>query len=71
MNFLKTQLNVSSTMLENHYRLQAMCNKHSILVNNMKTQNQINKLKIEEELNYHKVRVFVFFFICLHSITIF
>lgn len=60
MNILKTQLNVSSTMLENHDRLQAICNKHNILVNNMRTQNQINKLKMEDELNYYKVRVFLF-----------
>lgn len=60
MNILKTQLNVSSTMLENHDRLQAICNKHNILVNNMKTQNQVNKLKMEDELNYYKVRFFYF-----------
>lgn len=60
MNILKTQLNVSFSMLENHDRLQAICNKHNILVNNMKIQNQINKLKKEKELNYYKVIVFLF-----------
>lgn len=60
MNILKTQLNVSFSMLENHDRLQAICNKHNILINNMKIQNQINKLKKEKELNYYKVIVFLF-----------
>lgn len=46
---------MTSTMLENHNRLQTMCNKHDNLANNSETQDTINKLKLEEELNYYKV----------------
>lgn len=42
-------------MLENHNRLQMLCNRHDKFTNNMKTQDQINKLKTEEELKYYKV----------------
>lgn len=42
-------------MLENHNRLQIMCNRHDKFANNSKTQDQINKLKMEEELKYYKV----------------
>jgi hypothetical protein len=55
VNIIKTQCQTSSTILENHNRLQTMCNRHDNLANNSKTQDQINKLKLEEELNYYKV----------------
>lgn len=55
MNFMNTQLRVSSTMFENHKRLQTMCNRHDKLTNKKETQDQISKLKLEEELNYFKV----------------
>jgi len=42
-------------MLENHNRLQMLCNRHDKFANNMKTQDHINKLKTEEELKYYKV----------------
>jgi len=42
-------------MLENHNRLQMLCNRHDKFTNNMKTQDQNNKLKTEEELKYYKV----------------
>lgn len=47
---------MSTTLLENHNRLQILCHRHDKLVNNKGTQNQINKLKLEEELSYYKVR---------------
>jgi len=55
-------------MLENHNRLQVMCNRHDKFANNMKTPDHINKLKTEEELKYYKVNetlynntIFIFF----------
>lgn len=54
---MKTQLlQVSSTVLENHNRLQVMCNRHDELVSKIETRDHIDKLKTEEELNYYKVR---------------
>lgn len=60
-------------MLENHNRLQVMCNKHDKFANNMKTQDQINKLKTEEELKYYKVNkrsynntIFIYFTLHKH-----
>lgn len=47
-------------MLDNHNRLQIMCNRHDKLANNLETQSQINKFKIEEDLNYYKVNNFFF-----------
>lgn len=44
--------------MENHNRLQILCDKHNTydkLANSMRTQDQIDKLKMEEELNYYKV----------------
>lgn len=52
---MKSQFQESSSMLESHNRLQIMCSRHDNFTNNMKTQVQINKLKMEEELNYYKV----------------
>jgi len=55
---MKTQLHVSSALLENHNRLQVLCakhNKYDKLADSMKTQDQIDKLKMKEELNYYKV----------------
>jgi len=56
-------------MLENHNRLQVMCDRHDKFANNMKTPYQINKLKMEEELKYYKVNetsynniIFIYFF---------
>lgn len=54
---MKTQLQVSSSMFENHKILQTMCNRHDKLINKMETQDQISKLKLEEELNYFKVKI--------------
>lgn len=42
-------------MLENHNRLKMLCNRHDKFGNNIKNQDQINKLKTEEELKYYKV----------------
>lgn len=51
----KTKSQVSSSILENHKRLQNICNKHDNLANNMEVQDEISKFKMEEELNYYKV----------------
>ncbi|XP_026808525.1 interaptin-like [Rhopalosiphum maidis] len=56
INFIKPQFKVSSSLLENHNRLQIMCNRHDKFANNNKTQDQINKLKLEEELKYYKLK---------------
>lgn len=56
IKFIKSHFEVSSTMLENHNRLQIMCNRHDKFANNSKTQDQINKLKMEEELKYYKLK---------------
>lgn len=50
---------MNSTILDNHNRLQTMCNKHDKLVNSLETQGQINKSKLEEELNYYKVKLII------------
>lgn len=55
IKFIKSHFEVSSSMLENHNRLQIMCNRHDKFANNSKLQDQINKLKMEEELKYYKV----------------
>lgn len=47
---------MNSTILENHNRLKIMCNRHDKLANNSEIQDQINNLKLEEELNYYKVK---------------
>lgn len=56
---MKTQLQVpiqvNDTVLDNHNRLQIMCSRHDNLANNIETQTQINKLKMEGELSYYKV----------------
>lgn len=64
---MKNQLKVSSNMIENHSRLQVMCNIHDKLPSNMEIlQDQLNsKLKVDEELNYYKVKWTIFF----HKIT--
>lgn len=54
---MKTQLQASSTILENHNQLHTMYNKHNKFTNNIKMQDQSNKLKMEDELNYYKVKV--------------
>lgn len=65
---MKTQLHVSSALLENHNRLQVLCAKHDKydkLADNMETQEQIDILKMKEELNYYKVGTYsnkTFFF---------
>lgn len=51
---MKTQ--VSSTMLENHNRLQIICDKHDKLAHNVEIKEKTSELKIEEELNYYKVK---------------
>ncbi|XP_060877624.1 repetitive organellar protein-like [Metopolophium dirhodum] len=56
VNIIKSNFKVSSSMLENHNRLQVMCNRHDKFANNMKTPDQINKLKTEEELKYYKMK---------------
>ncbi|XP_025194605.1 interaptin-like [Melanaphis sacchari] len=56
INLKKSQFKVSSSMLENHNRLQIMCNTYDKFAKNNKTQNQINKLKMEEELKYYKFK---------------
>lgn len=55
---MKTQFQVHSNILENHSQLQTMSNKHDELSNNLEIQqDQLNsKLKMEEELNYYKVK---------------
>lgn len=55
MNCAKTTLQVSSAILENHNRLQNICNKHDKLANNMQVQDDINKSKMIEELKYYEV----------------
>ncbi|KAE9540857.1 hypothetical protein AGLY_004102 [Aphis glycines] len=56
IKFIKSHFEVSSSMLENHNRLQIMCNRHDKFANNSKIQDQINKLKMEEELKYYKLK---------------
>lgn len=55
MSCAKTKLQVSTAILENHNRLQNICNKHDKLANNIKVQDDINKLKMIEELKYYEV----------------
>lgn len=72
---MKNQLQVCSNMLENHSRLQIMCNRYDELSNNVEIlQDQLNsKLKVEEELNYYKVKETYFYkmFLYIPSLDIF
>ncbi|VVC37000.1 Hypothetical protein CINCED_3A016617 [Cinara cedri] len=60
VNLIKTQfqvpIQVNSTLLDNHNQLKIMCNRHNKLSNNIKTQARVGKLKMEEELNYYKLK---------------
>ncbi|XP_015363636.1 PREDICTED: uncharacterized protein PFB0145c-like [Diuraphis noxia] len=56
VNFIKSHFKVSASMMENHNRLQMLCNRHDKFANNMKTQDQIIKLKTEEELKFYKMK---------------
>lgn len=73
--FIQTQLQVpiqvNSTMLDNHNRLQIMCNRYDKLANNLETQTQTSKLKIEEDLNYYKVNHFFFYDFSMYSLNFF